>query len=115
MLDQWKQKIRYAHEPNNPGLLSLWLSFEESQCQDFKHEEQWQHYLNMVRFLLDTYSDTMNPDHWRSTCLDHISRPLCGLQRLAKTDHQQKQLKELMLEIKILSHYFAPYFIKEKL
>lgn len=112
MKDQWKKKIRHAHEPDNPALLSLWLTFEEGESANLPDDKQWQQYINIVRLLLDTYSDTLNPDHWRSTCLDQISRPLCSLHKLAKNHQQQEQLKSLLLEIKILSHYFCPSFIR---
>ena len=66
----------------------------------------------MVHFLLDTFTDTMNPDHWRATCLDHIVRPLCSLQRIVKRPQQQTELQKLMSEINLLSHYFSPTFSK---
>ncbi|WP_438466589.1 hypothetical protein [Marinomonas sp. PE14-40] len=112
MIDQLKNKIRYGMEPNNPALLSIWLAFEEDRCQKVTAEEQWNNYIGIVQFLLETFADTMNPDHWRVTCLDHIARPLCSLNRIVKRPQQQSELQELLSEINVISHYFSPSFIK---
>lgn len=112
MTNQLKNKIRYGMEPNNPALLSIWLTFEEGRCQDLSPEKQWCTYIDMVQFLLETFADTMNPDHWRVTCLDHIVRPLCCLNRIVKRPQQQSELQTLLSEINVLSHYFSPNFNK---
>jgi hypothetical protein len=113
MTKQLKDKIRYAKEPDNPALLSIWLTQNEGLCLAYNTEKQWQAYLESVQLLLETYADTMNPAHWRATCLDHLTRPLSCLQRIANSPQRQRELQKLLIDINRLSHYFSPNFIQQ--
>ncbi len=113
MIEQLKNKIRHGLQPDNPALLSIWLSFEESLCQGCCQQKQFKAYIATVQFLMECYSDTLNPAHWRATCLDHMARPLSCLQRICYGSKQHAQLQALHMEINVLSHYFTPNFIPQ--
>ncbi len=113
MIKQLKNKIRHGLQPDNPALLSIWLNFEESTCKSFNQKKQFKAYIAMVKFLMECYADTMNPPHWRATCLDHMARPLSCLQRICYGPVQHTELQALYMEINVLSHYFSPNFIPQ--
>ncbi|PIE43545.1 MAG: hypothetical protein CSA50_04305 [Gammaproteobacteria bacterium] len=105
-----RDKIRHAHEPDNPTLLMTWFDLEESECAQYSPEQRWQRHRSSVELLLDAFADELNPDHWRLLCLDNLARPLGCLQRLARNDRQHREIKRLLQEVSTLSHYFCPGF-----
>jgi len=107
MLSILKDKIRYAKEPDNPMLISLWLSAEDSK-QDIGYEELnlQSHYQEQFYLLLETIADELIPVHWRRTCLDNIYKPICSLQRIAKNEKQQTQVQTLLHELSLTAQYF---------
>lgn len=107
---QLRHKIRHAQEPDNPCLLMTWFHLEESECNHCNQEQQWLRYKSSVELLLDTFTDELNPAHWRALCLDNLIRPLSCLQRLVKSDHQAAELRQLLQDVSTLSHYFTPNF-----
>lgn len=107
---QLRNKIRHAQEPDNPCLLMTWFNLEESECIHCDSEQQWLRYKSSVELLLDTFTDELNPAHWRALCLDNLIRPLSCLQRLVQSDRQALELRQLLQEVSTLSHYFTPNF-----
>lgn len=106
-LQSLRHKIRYASEPDNPQLITLWLEMENKpEAQPFK--QRWQNYEASVRLLLDTLADELLPAHWRISCLDQIYRPLANLQRLVRTDDDLRHLRQLLYEVQVTSHFFNP-------
>ncbi|PID43442.1 MAG: hypothetical protein CSB48_05080 [Proteobacteria bacterium] len=105
---QLRDKIRHAREPDNPTLLMTWLNLEESECLTCSRDQQWQRHVSSVELLLDTFTDELNPAHWRTLCLNNLARPLGCLQRLARNDRQNRELRHLLREVSTLSHYFCP-------
>ncbi|EPJ45962.1 MAG: hypothetical protein OFPII_23020 [Osedax symbiont Rs1] len=104
-INQLRHKIRYALDDDNPGLLPLWLAMEESlDC--CCNSANWQLYHAEYRLLLDALSDDLLPGHWRSWCLDNISKPLMSLQRIAISREQSQQLNKLFYELRVVSHFF---------
>lgn len=107
-IDQLRYKIRYGSEPDNPQLLHLWFDMETATLENEDVGERWQLCIAEFRLLLDAFADDIIPTHWRRLCLDHIHRPLSELNRLATNTHQQLELKRLLQELRITSHFFDP-------
>ncbi|OOV88053.1 hypothetical protein [Oceanospirillum linum] len=105
-------KIRYATEPDNPSLLQLWLNMEHRLCQTQDRDDQWQHHQGMLNLLIDSYSDELNPPHWRALCLDWFCKPLGSLSRLACNRQHRNELNRLIQEVSTLSHFFKPDFTR---
>jgi len=107
MLSTLKDKIRYAKEPDNPMLISLWLSAEECH-QNIDHAKinRQSRYQEQFYLLLEAFADELNPAHWRCICLDNIYKPICSLQRIAKNEQEQIQIKKLLHELSLTSQYF---------
>lgn len=107
MISTLKDKIRYAKEPDNPMLISLWFSVEESHRDIGNEDEDLQHhYQRQFYLLLEAVADELNPAHWRRVCLDNIYKPICSLQRIAKNEISQKQVKKLLQELTATCQYF---------
>lgn len=105
VIDNVRSKIRYAYEPDNPGLINLWLKMEEENAP-LCPLARWQLYVNESRLLLDVLADDLLPGHWRCLCLDYINRPLTALRRIAVTDDNRRQLNQLTYELRVTSHFF---------
>ncbi|WP_162628747.1 MULTISPECIES: hypothetical protein [Marinobacter] len=103
-----RTRIRHGLEPDNPALVMMWLDFEDNQCAGSPCDQQWRCYRDAVDLLLETFTDELNPSHWRVFCLDQLVRPLCCLQRLAGSDERHEELQGLLQEISTLSHFFCP-------
>ncbi len=104
-INQLRYKIRYAKEENNPSLLSLWFSMEDSVMND-NSLECWKLYCAQFKLLIDTLSDDLLPQHWRMNCLNNIYKPLCSLQRIAISSDQLKHLNQLYYELRVVSNFF---------
>ncbi|WLQ13044.1 hypothetical protein O5O45_25270 [Hahella aquimaris] len=100
-----RRKIRYATEADNPQLLSLWLSMEETLAPACA-TSRWRLYAAEFRLLLDTLADDLIPNHWRTLCMDQIYRPLAALSRIADGEPRRRQLNELLYELRTTSHFF---------
>ena len=98
-------KVRYAKEPDNPGLISHWLALE--RCVDKCYQPQREHYERQFRLLLDAIADELLPGHWRRCCLDNINRPLSVLQRLSAAPEHRTYMQTLNYELNVTSHYVA--------
>lgn len=105
-IETLRDKIRYGEEPDNPALIPLWFSIEESEQSTInpafflrsKYESQF--YL-----LLEAVVDELIPAHWRRVCLDNIYKPLSSLQRLARDDDSKKRLSKLLHELSTSCRY----------
>ena len=70
--------------------------------------QQRQILLNQFQLLLDTMADESLPVHWRNQCLNHINKPLLGLQRLADCKQSTQQVNSLFYELRVMSYYLQP-------
>ncbi|NQZ31124.1 MAG: hypothetical protein HRU06_07595 [Oceanospirillaceae bacterium] len=104
-INQLRHKIRYALEEDNPGLVTLWLSMEDS-VKSAEISSCWHLYCAQYKLLIDTLSDDLLPKHWRVCCLDNIYRPLSSLQRIAITHDQRQHLNKLYYELRVISLFF---------
>jgi len=101
-----KSKIRHAEEPNNPGLIPLWLTLEEIEIgQEPSLRELRKNYESQFHLLLETVADELVPSHWRQVCLDNIYKPLTTLQRMINDDESRVRLSALMRELSVTSRY----------
>ena len=98
-----EQKIRQGLEPDNPVLIHLWLSCQQTENLPIdtlrvKHTAQF-------RLLLETVLDELVPAHWRRTCLDNIYLPLSALKKLSNSESSEQQLRDLFNELAISTRY----------
>ncbi|MGY0219448.1 hypothetical protein ACWJJH_19015 [Endozoicomonadaceae bacterium StTr2] len=100
--------VRYAEQPDNPATLQLWLELEATTYSQ-PRRQRWAVNIACTRLLLEAFADDLNPAHWRCLCLDNIYRPLMELQRLALTEQNQTELRQLMQEVRTVSNFFNPY------
>jgi len=105
-INQLRKKIRYGLEEDNPGLLSLWLSMEDSALSNNNPHDNWQSYCAQFNLLIDVLSDDLIPKHWRANCLNTIYNPLCSLQRNAINPQRLQQLNKLYVELRVVSNFF---------
>lgn len=98
-------KVRYAKEPNNPGLITHWLTL--ARCADTTYLSLREHYEHQFRLLLDTLADELLPAHWRRCCLDNINRPLLAMQRLSASSEHRMYMHRLNYELNVTCHYAA--------
>jgi hypothetical protein len=104
-INQIRHKIRYALDENNPGLVELWLSMEES-LKGRSIASSWLLYSAQYKLLIEVLSDDLLPKHWRVCCLDNIYKPLSSLGRIAINEAQRQQLNKFYYELRVISHYF---------
>ncbi|MCG7531187.1 hypothetical protein MHM98_07450 [Psychrobium sp. MM17-31] len=104
-LNQLRNTIRHGLEPEQPQLFQLWFSIEDEHIENTQ-VDAWHANINQFQLLLDTFADVIIPSQWRWQCLDHIQRPLIRLSRLVSNANQQQQLKQLLTELRVTSHYF---------
>ncbi|NTS75784.1 hypothetical protein HR060_02800 [Catenovulum sp. SM1970] len=102
---QLKRKIRFGSEANNPALLALWFTQEESVMDGQSLANKRVIYIGQFRLLLEAVVDELVPRHWRQACLDQIYKPLSALQRLVTSDESEQQLKSLLAELAITTRY----------
>lgn len=106
IVQQLRTKVRYAKEPDNPLLISLWITQENTAITTLLDKTQLRnHYEAQFRLLLDTIADELLPTHWRRNCLDHIFIPITSLQKLADNDSSQRHIRQLMAELNINCQY----------
>lgn len=99
-------KIRYALEPDNPGLIKHWLEVAGSRrLAGQPLAVQYWHYERQVRLLLDTIADESLPFAWRCTCLDYIYKPMLALRCLARTSDHQRCVSRLQFEVNQICRY----------
>lgn len=105
-----RQKVRYAHDENNPQLLTFWLTAEQSlftsSNMSKNDDARWLMYQGQFRLLLDVICDNLISDHWRQLCLDNIYRPLTELNRISQSEERKERLRHLWFELNITSQYF---------
>ncbi|MBB1488395.1 hypothetical protein [Oceanospirillum sediminis] len=102
---QLRQKIRHAQEPDNPGLIYQWIQADNALA-GYQTEQRRQHCIHQFQLLMDVVSDDYLPVHWRNTCLDSVSIPLCTLKCLADDTQSVTRVRQLFSELRTLSHYF---------
>lgn len=102
-----REKVRYAHEPDNPQLLRRWFELEDATFGTGV-SDRWRLHVAQFRLLLDVFADDVLPAHWRTLCLDNIARPLAELSRLADDSERHRELQQLMRELRVVSHFFCP-------
>ncbi|GHF96375.1 hypothetical protein [Thalassotalea marina] len=108
VIEQLRNKIRFAHEPNNPLLINLWLSEENFALSAINNRQTLRkQYEAQFRLLLETIVDELLPEHWRRCCLDHIYQPISSLQKLADSDKSQRHIRQLMAELNISCQYVS--------
>lgn len=106
MLIKLRNKIRHGEEPDNPMLISLWLSFEEDYRDINKGNSSLEvHYEQQFNLLLETIADELIPVHWRRVCLDNIYKPLSSLRRIAKDTESQHKVSRLLYELSVTCRY----------
>jgi len=100
------QKIRHAEEPDNPSLISEWMSL--ASCPAEKPIAQRRRSC-VVQFnlLLDTIADECLPVHWRNSCLDNIYYPLLKLKHLANCKESDAQVNSMFYELRVMGQYLA--------
>lgn len=99
-----RNKIRYAIEPDQPQILSLWLAMEHEAVGD-DTSLHWDMYKSQFELLLESASDELNNLNWRYWCLDNINRPLMNLQRLIQNEQDHKEFRALCETLRITSQY----------
>ncbi len=112
-LDELRHKIRWAQEPDNPNLITLWLAGERccesvaqhAPCPNCSNAQQRRCYEQQFHLLLETILDELLPAHWRCSCLDLIYQPLQRLKALSNTKASNARLLGLYHELAITSHY----------
>lgn len=105
LVENLYQKIRYAEEPDDPQIITRFLTLSANQFNKSKRLRR-QCLLIQFQLLLDTAVDEYLPAHWRNLCLNHIYNPLFTLQRLADCKQSQRQVNELFYELRIIGGYF---------
>ncbi|MDP7593186.1 MAG: hypothetical protein QF552_10935 [Litorilituus sp.] len=101
-----RKKIRFAQEPNNPALITLWLQQENDIHLTTQPKKVLrQHYEAQFRLLLETIVDEIVPTHWRRLCLDNIYKPITSLQRIADTEQSKQHIRYLMNELSVSCQY----------
>ena len=103
-------KIRYAIEPNNHQLLTIWLDAARL------HDNCWSSHQFQFQTLLDVVADELLPSHWREACLNLLYKPLHQLSRLVKNNKDQHHLDRLYEEMLSTTHYAsASIYYSERL
>lgn len=101
-----RHKIRWGEEPDNPLLISHWLTRENhAQGQEQEREALRQRYESQFSLLMETVVDELVPAHWRCLCLDHIHRPLQSLKRISDSPQSDNHIRRLARELALQSHY----------
>ncbi|REL25732.1 hypothetical protein DXX93_03630 [Thalassotalea euphylliae] len=98
-----EQKIRQGTDPDNPVLIHLWLSCQQTENLSLdklraKHTAQF-------KLLLEAVLDELVPTHWRRTCLDNIYLPLSALKKLSNNEASEQHLRDLFNELAISTRY----------
>ncbi len=101
-----RYKIRNGSEPDNPTLFFLWFNYEEKLLSDDNCLKfQRSIYESQFNLLLDAVIDELVPKRWRCQCLDQIYRPLTALKRISNNKESESQIKRLLYELSVTSHY----------
>ncbi|MEH6580106.1 MAG: hypothetical protein V7731_23880 [Amphritea sp.] len=101
-----RYKIRHATEPDNPALISQWLSLDS--CPSYlRIDEQRVHYEQQFRLLLETIADELLPGTWRRACLDQIHKPLTALAEIAFCHDSIQRLNVLHNELRLTCDYVS--------
>ena len=107
-----KNKIRHGTEPNNPTLISLWLTKEGILQQTLVDKSELRLlFENQFRLLLETIVDDLVPNFWRKTCLDYIYRPLTSLQGISDSEQSASHLRQLTYELSTKCRYIEQNII----
>ena len=106
-LEVMRQKIRYAKEPDNPALISEWMSFTSCPV-DGAIAQRRRSCVTQFNLLLDAVADECLPVHWRNICLDNIYYPLLKIKNLSDCEASDVQVRNMFYELKVMSHYLAP-------
>lgn len=96
-------KIRQGSEPDNPALIHLWLSCQQTQNQSI--DKLRASHTAQFRLLLETVLDELVPAHWRRICLDNIYLPLSTLKKLSNNESSEQHLRSLFNELAISTRY----------
>ena len=101
-----KNKIRHGTEPNNPALISLWLTKEGDLQQTLADKSELRLlFENQFRLLLETIVDDLVPNFWRRTCLDYVYRPLTSLKGISDSEQSVSHLRQLTYELSTKCRY----------
>lgn len=98
-LEVLRRKIRYAEEPDNPGLLKAFFQMDAPATDETLLQRRLRLRAQFV-LLYSTIEDANNPQHWRQTCLNVIYRPLYELQQLANNTFSQEDVSLLFTQLK---------------
>lgn len=103
-----QHQIRYATSPDSPELIGVWLRMTQDASKTLSAKNRRAQHRAEFRLLLDTYCDELLPTHWRDTCLNAINRPLVALNGLSQSADHQKEIKALLNELRVTSHFYYP-------
>ena len=98
------QKIRSAAEPNNPKIIDDFLSLRAFETMHSTIQRR-EYLSTQFQLLLETIADECLPPHWRCLCLNRIHYPILALQQMADCVHSKRQVRLLMHELRMTSHF----------
>lgn len=98
-LEVLKRKIRYAEEPDNPGLLRDFFQLDAPASDESLLQRRLRLRAQYV-LLFSTIEDGNNPPHWRQMCLNVIYRPLYELQQLANNSFAREDVSLLFSRLR---------------
>lgn len=101
-LEVLRRKIRYAEEPDNPGLLKAFFQLNTPPVEENLLQRRLRLRAQYV-LLYATIEDENNPAHWRQTCLNVIYRPLYELQQLANNPLSRDDVSLLFTQLKSIN------------
>ena len=98
--------VRYGQRPDSPHLLYRYLEMGAEQANGQPEAVERRVHLRLFNTLMEAICDCSVARHWRCLCLDTIYRPLCAMERLARSGDQKGEIHRLQYELFALSHYF---------
>ncbi|MEM9623465.1 MAG: FagA protein [Pseudomonadota bacterium] len=100
--------MRRAIYPDNPGILTAYLSAAEDAAADVSCSNACKIHARTFDLLLTTVCDPLLPTTWRWLCLDYMYKPLCALQALASHAEAAAALRTRTYHLQMLSEINHP-------
>ncbi|MEM7099155.1 MAG: FagA protein [Pseudomonadota bacterium] len=98
-----EEHIRFALKPDEPRLLSTYLDLCDEVVGEAPGRIKRYFYRRAYSVLIAAIEDETNPMHWRWLCLDNIYRTLQGLQRLARSAEDVREVQSCSFRMQQLS------------